>query len=150
MIAAVVLLQLGFTGYQSIANETALKEGTSVILQLEPLDPRSVLQGDYVQLRYEAGRFEADETIKSGTVVTVKVKKDSTGVFRQEGEPVIGRAADMGEPEQDTVYLTGKYNGYDSVHFGIESFLWKKVPGLSLNARRSMQKSLYPAQEMLY
>ncbi|MGD6793378.1 GDYXXLXY domain-containing protein [Metabacillus indicus] len=132
MIAAVVLLQLGFTGYQSVANETALKEGTSVILELEPLDPRSVMQGDYVQLRYEAGRFEGGETMKSGTVVTVKVKKDSAGVFRPEGEPVIGRAADMGEPELDTVYLTGIYNGYDSVHFGIESFFVEEGTGLEL------------------
>lgn len=48
-----MLLQVGFVSYQSITNETLLKEGTLIKVKLVPVDPRSLLQGDYVILRYD-------------------------------------------------------------------------------------------------
>jgi uncharacterized membrane-anchored protein len=35
-----------------VGKETALARGTTVILELRPVDPRSLMQGDYMILRY--------------------------------------------------------------------------------------------------
>ncbi|WP_191557140.1 GDYXXLXY domain-containing protein [Metabacillus idriensis] len=133
MIAGVFILQLAFTGYQSFSNEQALEQGKEVVLELQPLDPRSMLQGDYVQLQYEAGRFKPADDIKSGTVITVKLKKDSNGIYRPTGETAEGRAGDVfKKPQADEAYLTGKYNGYDGLIFGIESFFVEEGTGMEL------------------
>lgn len=52
----------------------------------------------------------------------------------------------MGEPEQDTVYLTGKYNGYDSVHFGIESFFVEEGTGLELERSAKYAKVIVSSE----
>ncbi|OHR67249.1 hypothetical protein HMPREF3291_11075 [Bacillus sp. HMSC76G11] len=133
MIAGVFILQLAFTGYQSFSNEQALEQGKEVVLELQPLDPRSMLQGDYVQLQYEAGRFKPADDIKSGTVITVKLKKNSNGIYRPTGETAEGRAGDVfKKPQADEAYLTGKYNGYDGLIFGIESFFVEEGTGMEL------------------
>ncbi|MCM3594661.1 GDYXXLXY domain-containing protein [Metabacillus idriensis] len=133
MIAGVFILQLAFTGYQSFSNEQALEQGKEVVLELQPLDPRSMLQGDYVQLQYEAGRFKPADDIKSGTVITVKLKKDSNGIYRPTGETAEGRAGDVfKKPQADEAYLTGKYNGYDGLILGIESFFVEEGTGMEL------------------
>lgn len=133
MIAGVFILQLAFTGYQSFSNEQALEQGKEVVLELQPLDPRSMLQGDYVQLQYEAGRFKPADDIESGTVITVKLKKDSSGIYRPTGETAEGSAGDVfKKPQADEAYLTGKYNGYDGLIFGIESFFVEEGTGMEL------------------
>ncbi|UOK59337.1 GDYXXLXY domain-containing protein [Bacillus sp. OVS6] len=111
------------------------------MLELEPLDPRSMLQGDYVQLRYEAGRYEPEDGVKTGSVITVKVKKDSKGVYRPTGETAKGRAAEaFKEPEADEAYLTGKYNGYDGLILGIESFFVEEGTGMELERHAKYAK----------
>jgi|GEM_PF-455601 uncharacterized membrane-anchored protein/uncharacterized membrane protein len=133
MIACILVLQLAFTGFQSYSNEMALTEGKEIILQLEPVDPRSMLQGDYVQLRYEAGSYQPKESVKTGTVFTLKVKKDDKGIYRPTGDVFPGRSSETGKKrETDEAYLTGKYNGYDSIIFGIESFFVEEGTGFEL------------------
>ncbi|MDQ0860475.1 putative membrane-anchored protein/putative membrane protein [Bacillus sp. V2I10] len=141
LIAVVFTLQLAFTGYQSFLNEKALDKGKVVVLELEPLDPRSMLQGDYVQLRYEAARYEPEDGVKTGSVITVKVKKDSKGIYRPTGETAKGRAAEtFKEPEVDEAYLTGKYNGYDGIILGIESFFVEEGTGMELERHAKYAK----------
>jgi uncharacterized membrane-anchored protein len=52
-----IVLTLGLVVGPSIQKERILASGQTVLLPLAPLDPRSLMQGDYVQLRYrlEAG-----------------------------------------------------------------------------------------------
>lgn len=141
IIACILVLQLAFTGFQSYSNEKALKEGKEIILQLEPLDPRSMLQGDYVQLRYEAGRYQPKEAVKTGTVLTLKVKKDHEGVFRPTGEVSAGSPSETDKKaEKNEAYLTGKYNGYDSIIFGIESFFVEEGTGFELERNAKYAK----------
>ncbi|WP_191561946.1 GDYXXLXY domain-containing protein [Metabacillus idriensis] len=141
MIACILVLQLAFTGFQSYSNEKAINEGKEIILQLEPVDPRSMLQGDYVQLRYEAGRYQPKEAVKTGTVFTLKVKKDDKGVYRSTGEVFAGGISETGKkPETDEAYLTGKYNGYDSLIFGIESFFVEEGTGFELERHAKYAK----------
>ena len=53
VVAAQVLFLAGFIGFK----EYALHTGTEVVLQTVPVDPRSLLQGDYAILDYEIARL---------------------------------------------------------------------------------------------
>lgn len=53
-VAAVgtLLLTLGVANLSIWQNEAVLKEGDAVVLKLAPVDPRSLMQGDYMELNY--------------------------------------------------------------------------------------------------
>ncbi|MCS0543486.1 GDYXXLXY domain-containing protein, partial [Aeromonas veronii] len=48
LIGLILLLQLTIVGYQIGTSESLLKNGKEITLELAPVDPRSMLQGDYV------------------------------------------------------------------------------------------------------
>ncbi len=52
VLCAAGLLALGVSQAQVMHYQNILKNGTSIRLQLAPLDPRSLLQGDYMELDY--------------------------------------------------------------------------------------------------
>lgn len=47
LVLALVVVNLGIAG-----RERQLREGTMVVLELAPVDPRSIMQGDYMALRF--------------------------------------------------------------------------------------------------
>lgn len=49
----VLLLFLFFYNYSIAQKERLLAQGQSLILELAPVDPRSLMQGDYMTLRFE-------------------------------------------------------------------------------------------------
>lgn len=55
IISANLLLVLGFFFFNIMKNETVLSRGEIVLLELRPVDPRSIMQGDYMALRYKLG-----------------------------------------------------------------------------------------------
>lgn len=55
-IVILIVAQILFLGAQIATSEQALSNGTLVKLQLEPIDPRSIMQGDYVILNYTISR----------------------------------------------------------------------------------------------
>lgn len=48
------LIVLALANYAIYSRERLLTEGRVVLLQLAPLDPRSLMQGDYMALRFQA------------------------------------------------------------------------------------------------
>ena len=44
--------------YAIFKKEKTVKEGQLVLLELAPVDPRSLMQGDYMQLRYKIARLQ--------------------------------------------------------------------------------------------
>jgi uncharacterized membrane-anchored protein len=50
ILGAVLILVL--TNLQILGKEAVVRDGRTVLLQLEPIDPRSLIQGDYMALRY--------------------------------------------------------------------------------------------------
>lgn len=51
LVAMIVIL--GLVNWSIIGKETHLAEGRSVYLELAPVDPRSLMQGDYMALRFQ-------------------------------------------------------------------------------------------------
>ena len=87
------LAVLGAANWTIYARERLLAEGAVVLLELAPIDPRSLMQGDFMALRF---KVEVDafgparkEDLTDGRIV---VKRDARGVAafvrRDAGEPL--------------------------------------------------------------
>lgn len=88
VLAANLILVLAFFAFSVIKKETLMSNGTEILLRLAPVDPRSLMQGDYMALNYQILR-QIDYKSKSGYVV-VKVGSDRVAEFVrvQDGENV--------------------------------------------------------------
>lgn len=79
LLAGIAVLALA--NYSIFQRERLLKEGQIVLLQLAPVDPRSMMQGDYMALRFavadEAFPFGERDKLKDGHLV---VARDGHGV----------------------------------------------------------------------
>ena len=91
LILVGLLASLGLVGWEVSKKERLLSTGDAVLLELAPVDPRSLMQGDYMSLDYEISRrVEADRTwSRDGAVV---VRNDDRGVARfvrrDDGQPL--------------------------------------------------------------
>jgi len=76
IIAVIVLALVNFEIYQK--KEQLLAEGTTVLLELAPRDPRSIMQGDYMVLRYHIARLPALSKVeKDGYLVIERDEKQA-------------------------------------------------------------------------
>jgi uncharacterized membrane-anchored protein len=81
LIGANLLILLVFFNLSVVKKEKLLSEGKLVLLELAPVDPRSLMQGDYMQLRYAISDNLFNLKIpKRGFCV---VKLDSIGVGKK-------------------------------------------------------------------
>jgi uncharacterized membrane-anchored protein len=87
------LAVLGLANWTIYQRERQLAEGAVVLLELAPVDPRSLMQGDYMALRFKVetdtfGRTRKEE-LADGRIV---VRRDERGVAafvrRHGGEPL--------------------------------------------------------------
>lgn len=86
-------LVLGAVNLAIVDKERLLSNGTTVLVELAPVDPRSLIQGDYMRLDYAIGR---DPRVRGGfgwpRSGRIVVRLDDGGVARfvrrHEGEPL--------------------------------------------------------------
>ncbi len=65
-----LLLLLAFVNYAVVQKEEMLADGKLILLELAPVDPRSLLQGDYMRLGYKmAEGVRPDSIPKRGYLV---------------------------------------------------------------------------------
>lgn len=65
VIACTVIL--GALNFMVFAKERIISEGASVYLALAPVDPRAILQGDFMTLRFDlAAQLERNQSLASG------------------------------------------------------------------------------------
>ena len=79
------LAMLAAANYAIYGKEQLLTEGRVVLLELAPVDPRSLMQGDYMALRFKVtegafGRGRAKEGLSDGRVV-IMVDTHGLGSF---------------------------------------------------------------------
>ena len=114
-----LLILLVYFNFSVSKKEQLLKDGKLVLLQLAPVDPRSLMQGDYMSLRYSISENIGTQSIpKRGFCI---VKLDSKGIagrvrFQKDKSPL-----NKGE------YLI-EYNSPDewNVNIGAESFFFQE------------------------
>jgi len=86
----VTLAVLGFVGSGIYGKERLIREGEPVLLQLAPVDPRSLIQGDYMDLRYQiAADLEQDQLPWRGKLVIQLDEQDVAHFVRiDDGTPL--------------------------------------------------------------
>lgn len=64
----------GFLGGYALNTQRALQTAKTVYLKIEPVDPRALLSGDYMQLRYD---FERPYLAKQGQTLVLQVGENN-------------------------------------------------------------------------
>ena len=79
------LLILLFVNYGIYGRERLLTEGQVVLLELSPVDPRSIMQGDYMRLNFEVAdeAFPVGSKQRSDGHIVVALDARGVGRFRR-------------------------------------------------------------------
>ena len=147
LIITNLLLLLGYLNWSIYQKEQTLRDGQLVLFELAPVDPRSLMQGDYMSLRYR----EATSDLLGDTQV---LNIDSNRVAR------IVRLKDALEPLNDNELIINYKIVNDRLFLGAESFffeegqdtLYQKATygGLKVNAKgESLLVGLYDKDFLL-
>lgn len=121
LLLIIIFVQIGFVGVQSFTSEKLLHEGELIKLELQPIDPRSLLQGDYVILNYEISDLE----IKTDNWKE-KVKillRENDGVYEYAGNYKIkDEWMSLYDAQPGDVIINGTTSNSHSIIYGIESY----------------------------
>lgn len=130
----VIALQVVFIGYQYVTNEQLLREGALIKLELEPLDPRSILQGDYVRLHYTISNLpEFGEQLPIREKVLLLLSPNEEGVYEYAGYYVRdGKWNRPYEMKEDDVLIRATYYGNGHFVYGIETYFVEEGTGRDL------------------
>ncbi|WP_157496578.1 GDYXXLXY domain-containing protein [Hahella ganghwensis] len=73
---ATLIVCLGVVNFLTFQKENLLASGTTILLELAPRDPRSLIQGDYMSLRYRLAqeisrKLDTRESLDGYVIVTL-------------------------------------------------------------------------------
>ncbi|WCL47657.1 GDYXXLXY domain-containing protein [Leptospira sp. GIMC2001] len=113
-------LLLIYLNYSVMNKEELLAKGELIKFELAPVDPRSLIQGDYMELRYAiTNEMNIDDIPKRGFIV---VTLDSNGI----GQRV--RLQDDIQPLNDGEYVIRYSKGFSrsNLSIGAESYFFEE------------------------
>lgn len=128
VVAAQVVGLVVFAG----ARQIALTQGREVTLQTVPVDPRSLLQGDYAILDYEIARLPSrmrDEP--EGGMVYVTLQEC--------GEVWCADRYSSWEPDPPDVFIRGRVTDRRRLDFGIGTFFVPEGTGYIVEQARDVK-----------
>ncbi len=132
LITTNLILLLGYFNWSVYKKEQILKNGHLVLLQLVPVDPRSLIQGDYMRLNYKEASSDLpdDQTDTRGYAILQTDSNQVGKIVRLQNtlEPVngnelvikykiinkrlfLGAESFFFEEGQDTLYQKAMYGG---------------------------------------
>jgi len=113
-----LFLLMGYFNYSVVKKEELLSDGNLILLKLAPVDPRSLMQGDYMRLRYDiSDRFRPDSISKRGYCV---VKLDSAGVA------YMVRIQKGKSPKLENEFVIEYAAGKRNINIGAESYFFEE------------------------
>jgi uncharacterized membrane-anchored protein len=128
-----------------------LREGREVTLQTQPVDPRDLLRGDYVVLRYDisqlpAGALAGQPSAERNPIVFVKLAPNAAGLY--EAVSVHATPVAVNAPEilirGRVTYSCGSANRTFcdklTIRYGLESYFVPEGEGKKLEQARNQQK----------
>ncbi len=141
-LLAGLLLVLAVVNGLVLQKELLLREGTRLFLELAPVDPRSLIQGDYMRLDYALTRElqpPAPDWPRDGRLV---VRTDERGVAG-----FVGR--DQGQPlEGNQRFLRYRIRG-GRMQLGAESFFFQEGQAELYQQARFAEFRVNPAGEVV-
>lgn len=119
--------------------ETILAHGRTVLLELRPRDPRSLMQGDYMALRYAiADQAHADKLPRRGQLV-VKLDANNVGKFARLHDKTALAAAEQ----------LIEYRNLNGIVIGAESFFFEERTGDAYNRAKYAELKISRSGECL-
>lgn len=117
LLAIVVASQIaGLLAFAGV-REVRLIAGTEVILQTAPIDPRSLMQGDYAILDYAIAELPDDlADLPTGSIVYIRLAESDTGVWQSTAH-FTGP-----HPDDGRTYIRGEVNAQGRLDFGIGTY----------------------------
>lgn len=115
-----LIILLGLFNNSILKKETLLSDGKLILLELAPIDPRSLMQGDYMRLRYTISEsINYDSISKRGFCV---VKLQENGIAKKV------RIQESRNPINDKEYLIEytSYKEWRGINIGAESFFFQE------------------------
>lgn len=145
-LTAIVIIHTIILGWMVWDRVSLLRHGQEVTLSVEPVDPRDLLRGDYVILRYAISRIElqnieADSDFKRRETVYVGLKKSDKGAWE-----AFSINHQLPRIKSDTVYIKGRVTyasrkGYQTpelrIKYGIEKYFVPEGEGRQLESLRN-------------
>lgn len=131
LLITIAILQIGFIGVQSFTSEKLLTDGELIKLELQPLDSRSLLQGDYFIINYEINDLKIEENGWNEKIKVLLREKD--GIYDYAGNYKIDNVWHKDyQKEPGDVIINGTIQGSDYVVYGIESYFVEEDTGQEL------------------
>ena len=109
LIIANLILLLGYFNWSVYKKEQTLKDGQLILLQLAPVDPRSLMQGDYMRLSYKEASsdlLDQQTAIRGYAILQIDIKYK---IVRH--RIFLGAESFFFEEGQDTLYQKAVYGG---------------------------------------
>lgn len=114
VVAGQLVFLIGFIAVK----EVALRTGTEVVLQTVPVDPRSLLQGDYAILEYEIARLPDYprylRELERGAAIYI--------VLEEVGEVWKQREYRQSHPSAGSLFIRGQIDRPGHADFGIGTY----------------------------
>ncbi|MBM7842561.1 GDYXXLXY domain-containing protein [Herpetosiphon giganteus] len=140
LIILSLLACLGLVNYSVVQREELASTGRVVYLELAPVDPRSLLQGDYMRLNYETFPRSYDQAFSPRGILVITLDEQNIGRFSH---------FEYGEQPLAANQQRLKYrsNGYD-VQIAGESFFFEEGTGERFNAGKYAEFRVNAAGDM--
>ncbi len=132
---------LGLVNFNVFKREELATTGRVVYLELAPVDPRSLLQGDYMRLNYDTFPRSYDQAYSPRGILVLTIDQQNIGEFAhfEYGEQALA-------PNQQR--LKYRSNGYE-VEIGTESFFFEEGTGERFEAARYAEIRVNDAGEIV-
>jgi uncharacterized membrane-anchored protein len=114
-----LIILLGLFNNSILQKEELLTDGQLVLLELAPVDPRSLMQGDYMRLRYAiSDNINSDSISKRGFCI---VKLEENGIAKKV------RIQENKTPINDNEFLI-EYTSkkWSNINIGAESYFFQE------------------------
>jgi Uncharacterized membrane-anchored protein len=128
VLAVNLVLVLLFFAFSVVQKETLIGKGTEVLLRLAPVDPRSMMQGDYMALNYQIFDKIGYDSKSGYIVVTVgsdriaKFVRLQSGKNVNDGEFIIRYKRDLGRltiGADNYFFQEGSAKKYEKAKYGL-------------------------------
>src|SRR5690606_18155298 len=122
IILAALLIFLGIFNHAVYKKERLIDQGQPILMELAPVDPRSLIQGDYMRLDYRLGQEMAQDSLPAKGLCALEI--DARGVAQN-----IRHIQNPGELGGGEILIKYSTRGRRGMHFGAESYFFQEWTG---------------------
>lgn len=151
LFGVAILVQCGLLVLMVVDRMEILREGREVTLQTQPVDPRDLLRGDYVVLRYDisqlpAGALAGKTTETRNPIVFVKLAPNANGLYEAvsvSADPVTVAAPEIlirGRVSYSCGSASRTFCDKLTIKYGLENYFVPEGEGRKLEQARNQQR----------